>query len=75
MALLEYSFLEATGRRKDKTHGIPNLELVVTSNPAFFAHAVSLVCERNDDRQDPPGLHSDDPDRRKSRCTQSATHF
>ena len=65
MALLEYSFLETTEGRKDKTHGIPNLELVVASNPAFFAHAVSLVYKRSDDRQDPPGLHSDDPDRRR----------
>ena len=64
MALLEYWFIEVPGSQNDRTHGIPNLERVLANDPAFFAKAVSLVYKRNDDRQDPPGWHSDDPDRR-----------
>ena len=63
--MLEYCFVEAPGGRNDKTHGIPNLELMVANDPAFFAKPVSLVYERNDYCQDPPGWHSDSHDRRK----------
>ena len=38
---------------------------MIANDPAFFAKPVSLVYERNDDRQDPPGWHSDSHDRRK----------
>ena len=63
--MLEYCFVEAPGGRNDKTHGIPNLELMVANDPAFFAKPVSLFYERNDYCQDPPGWHSDSHDRRK----------
>ena len=64
MALLEYAFIEATGDKSDNMHGIPNLETAVADDPAFFASAISLVYERNDSGQDPPGLRSDDAERR-----------
>ena len=66
MALLEYWFIEAPGGQNDRTHGIPNLERVIAYAPAFFARAVALVYKRNDDRQDPPEWHSDDPDGRNA---------
>ena len=50
MASLEYWFIEALEGEQDGSHGIPNLELVIGNDPAFFAKAISLVYERNDDR-------------------------
>lgn len=64
MALLEYAFIEATGDESRNMHGIPNLELAVADDPAFFASAISLVYERNDGGHDPPGLRSDDAEQR-----------
>ena len=53
MASLEYWFIEALEGEQDGSHGIPNLELVIANDPAFFAKAISLVYERNDDRDQP----------------------
>ena len=58
MALLEYAFIEATGDESDNMHGIPNLELAIADDPAFFANAIFLLYERNDSGEDPPGLRS-----------------
>jgi len=63
MASLEYLFFEAVGKR-DKLHGIPNLEQRIAHDPAFFADLISLVYERDDGEQDPPGARPTDSDQR-----------
>ena len=49
-ARLEFAFIDAL---RDSKHGIPNLERLIETSPAFFADIISHCFKRKDGKQDP----------------------
>ena len=63
MALLEFAFVEALGHSK---HGIPNLERLIATSPAFFVHVLSCRFKRSDGGEDPLEWRIDGETRRRT---------
>lgn len=66
MANLEFSFIEALGKR---TRGIPNLERKITESPEFFVNVLAFMFPREDDEVDLPSLQVNNPKRQKELLT------
>ena len=62
MARLEFAFVEALSGSE---HGIPNLEWLIDTSPAFFVDILSFCFKRDDGRQEPLRLQVADETRRR----------
>ena len=62
MSSLEFAFVQALDH---STHGIPNLERLIATSPAFFVHVLSRCFKRRDGGEDPLEWWIDDEPRRR----------
>ena len=63
MSSLEFAFVQALDH---STHGIPNLERLIATSPAFFVHVLSRCFKRRDGGEDPLEWRIDDETRRRA---------
>lgn len=74
-------FIEAAGGQNDRTHGIPNLELVVANDPAFFTKgSLPLVARKAYARLETVEAHPQHCRRRngtdrRQRCADGARRY
>ena len=71
MSSLEFAFVQALGH---STHGIPNLERLIATSPAFFVHVISRCFKRRDGGEDPLEWRIDDETRRRA-VAENAYHL
>ncbi len=62
MAQLEFMYIPVFDHSR---HGIPNLERRLAGSPIDFVRFLALMCNREDDGQDPPDWRIGDPEMRR----------